>query len=446
MKVRWILCLVLSSFGLGAAAQAPLDGPWWPSPWGAEDERGASNRITPERVLEAARLIREGKIYSLGRLYEAGMPGFGNRHFSLTIPGVPTGGPFGENRIVYNDELFSGEIGQVGTQFDGLGHIGTRIGGEDVFYNGFVLSEFGDAYGLKRLGVENAGPFFTRGVLLDVAAYKDVERLEGGYVITVEDIEGTLAREGIEIREGDVVLFRTGHGKLWMQDNAAYSASNPGPGVTAIRWLVEKKMGGGDTVRSAMGAVLAPGKVFIDIGANIGLYSILAASGYGAEVYAFEPSERELRRLERNAALNGVAIRTFAVALGDIDGECTLTLAAAGNHTVNRVGAPNANTPNGAACEMRRLDTVLGPDVLRRTALVKIDVEGYEMNVLRGMEGALEHLRAAALVVEVTPEWLICNGGSAEELYAYLTTRGWRPLGYVRQEKQWDEVFVPPVV
>jgi kynurenine formamidase len=238
------LCL-----GSRPAAQAQTDSPWWPSPWGADDERGASNRITPERVLAAARLIREGKIYSLGRTYEPGMPSSGNRHFSLTIPGVPTGGPFGENQLVYNDELFSGEIGQVGTQFDGLGHVGTRIDGEDVFYNGFELSEFGDAYGLKRLGVENAGPFFTRGVLLDVAAYKGVERLEGGYVITVEDIEGTLAREGIEIREGDVVLFRTGHGKLWMKDNETYAASNPGPGATAIRWLVEKKivMTGADT-------------------------------------------------------------------------------------------------------------------------------------------------------------------------------------------------------
>ena len=45
----------------------------------------------------------------------------------------------GANQVVYNDELFSGEIGQIGTQFDGLGHIGTRIGEEDVSYNGFRL-------------------------------------------------------------------------------------------------------------------------------------------------------------------------------------------------------------------------------------------------------------------------------------------------------------------
>jgi kynurenine formamidase len=222
---------------------------WWPSEWGADDERGAANRITAESVLEAARMIREGKIYSLGRVYENGMPMFGNRHFSLTIPGRPTGGPMGENQVVYNDEMVSGEIGQVGTQFDGLGHVGTRVNGEDVFFNGFKLAEIGDAYGLKKLGVHNAGPFFTRGILLDVAAYKGVQRLDPTYVITIEDIEGTLQKQGVKIRGGDVVLFHTGHGKLWMRDNQAYGASNPGPGITAIRWLVRKKivMTGADT-------------------------------------------------------------------------------------------------------------------------------------------------------------------------------------------------------
>ena len=244
-----VAALAVYLSGARVSSQSSSDSRWWPSEWGASDERGASNRLTPERVLEAARLIQEGKIYSLGRLYEPGMPSFGNRHYSLTIPGLPTGGPFGENHLVYNDELFSGEIGQIGTQFDGLGHVGTRMDGKDIFYNGFELSEFGTAYGLERLGVENAGPFFTRGVLLDVAAYKGVERLDPTYIITVEDIEGTLAREGVEIREGDVVLFRTGHGKLWMKDNEAYEASNPGPGITALRWLVAKRivMTGGDT-------------------------------------------------------------------------------------------------------------------------------------------------------------------------------------------------------
>lgn len=240
-------CLMTAMACLSLSAQTPDT--WWPSEWGPDDERGAANRITPERVVEAARLITEGRIYSLGRAYEPGMPSFGNRHYSLTLPGKPTGGPMGENQLVYNDELVSGEVGQIGTQFDGLGHIGTRVGDEDVFYNGFRLDDIHSSYGLTKLGIENAGPFFARGVLVDVAAYKGVERLAPDYIISIEDIEGTLTAQATTIREGDVVLFHTGHGALWMEDNETYASSNPGPGITAIRWLLERKivMTGADT-------------------------------------------------------------------------------------------------------------------------------------------------------------------------------------------------------
>lgn len=223
-------------------AQTPAGPVWWPSEWGPEDERGAANLITPARVLEAASLIREGRIYELGRRYEAGMPLVGNRHFSLTIPGLPTARTGAENAVVYNDELVSGELGQIGTQFDGLGHIGTEIDGDHVFYNGFRLSEFGTAYGLSRLGVENVGALFTRGVLVDVARYKGVNRLEPQYVITVDDIEAALQLQGVEIREGDAVLFHTGWGSLWMVDNETYGGDEPGPGITAIRWLAGKNI------------------------------------------------------------------------------------------------------------------------------------------------------------------------------------------------------------
>ena len=222
---------------------------WWPSEWGAGDQRGAMNRLTPQKVLGAARLIQAGKTYQLGRVYEPGIPLFGNRHYSLTIPGSPTGGPVGENQLIWYDEMFSGEIGQVGTQFDGLGHIGTRKGDVDIFYNGFTRSEVGAAYGLEKLGVENVGVFFTRGVLVDVAGHKGLARLEVGYVITAADIEGALKKQGVEVTEGDVVLFRTGHGSLWKVDNETYNSGQPGIGLEAARWLLKRKivMVGADT-------------------------------------------------------------------------------------------------------------------------------------------------------------------------------------------------------
>jgi kynurenine formamidase len=248
------LVFAISLFGMFALAvglatgrglsqdETPIGSKWWPSEWGAGDQRGAANRITPERVMAASRLIQKGKVFSLGRLYEHGMPLPGKRHFSLTIPGSPTGGPSGKNQGVYHDDLFSGEIGQIGTQLDGLGHVGVRIDGDDYFYNGFRRSQFGTAYGLEKLGIENVGVFFTRGVLVDVAAARGVARMKSGEVITARDIEIALKNEGISIGAGDVVLFRTGHGQLWMKDNAAYAAGEPGIGMEAARWLCDRKI------------------------------------------------------------------------------------------------------------------------------------------------------------------------------------------------------------
>lgn len=250
MKVYAALALGIA-IGLAATAVARLgatEGPtpigpkWWPSEWGAGDQRGAANRITPDRVRLASKLIRDGAIYPLGRVYEHGMPLPGKRHFSLTIPGSPTGGPDGANAVVYHDDLFSGEIGQIGTQLDGLGHVGVRVEGDDFFYNGFKRSEFGKPYGLEKLGVENVGVFFCRGLLADVAGAKGVERLEAGQVVTSGDLERALKARGLTPNEGDVVLIRTGHGRLWMKNNAAYGSGEPGIGMDAARWLSDRKV------------------------------------------------------------------------------------------------------------------------------------------------------------------------------------------------------------
>ena len=251
MQLARILSLaaILMFCAHAVSAQSLAGEDAYSSEWGPDDERGSANRITPEKVIEAAQLIEEGRIYELGRVYEAGMPLFPGRHFSLTIPGSPTGGPMGKNNVVYHDEMVSGQIGQVGTQFDGLGHVGTRIDGEDVFYNGFARSEFGTASGLNRLGVEKVGVFVTRGVLIDMAGFKGVDRLPVGTVITAQDLQGALKHQSVALSEGDVVLIHTGHGSLWMVDNDEYNRGAPGIGMEAALWLAGQKvaMTGADT-------------------------------------------------------------------------------------------------------------------------------------------------------------------------------------------------------
>jgi len=209
---------------------------WYPSRWGAADERGAANRITPAKVLEAKDLIKQGTIYQLGHVYENGMPMFGSRHYSLRIPQVFS--MPGKNQAVYHDEIISGELGQIGTQFDGLGHVGMG----DLFYNGNRRSEFAQAEGLVKLGIENVGAIVTRGVLIDVAKFKGVDQLQGGYEISVADIKGALQRQRVEIRSGDMVLIHTGWGSLWMKDNARFVASAPGIGVAAAQFLADAEV------------------------------------------------------------------------------------------------------------------------------------------------------------------------------------------------------------
>jgi kynurenine formamidase len=235
-----------------AAAQAGAtpalsDKPWWPSRWGKDDEAGATNWVTPARVLEAAKLIKTGKVYRIGRVYEQGMPLFGARAFSLRIPGSPTGGPFGANKLVYHDEFLATEIGQVGTQFDGLGHIGIQMGKdgdktEMRYYNGFTEQEIGDAYGLKKLGVEKLNPLFCRCHLVDVVPLKG-RPWEVGEEITAANVIEALRRVNIaesDIREGDGVMFNTGWGQLWMKNNERFNSGEPGIGVEVARWITSK--------------------------------------------------------------------------------------------------------------------------------------------------------------------------------------------------------------
>ena len=241
-RSRWLLAAAAVAAVAATAALGQAD-KWFPSRWGAADQRGAANELTPAKVLEAKNLIKTGTVYQLGHVYESSMPLFGTRHFSLRIP--QTFGPMGTNNMMYHDEVISGELGQIGTQFDGLGHIG--IG--DLFYNGNDRKDFAKAEGLVTLGVENVGAIATRGVLIDVPALKGVAQLEGGYEISVADITGALARQKVEIHAGDVVIFHTGWSSLWNKDNAKFNAGAPGPGLAAAQYLIDHHvvMVGSDT-------------------------------------------------------------------------------------------------------------------------------------------------------------------------------------------------------
>jgi kynurenine formamidase len=213
---------------------------WWPSPFGPEDQQGMLNHVTEAKRRAALDLVQTGRMYDLGRVLDEHVPVFPGRHFNQTLvttahhsnaaeDGVPSG--LGENEVNWVIEVLSGTT-QLGTHLDALGHL--QIG--DRGYNGWTVAELAEAWGINRLGAETIPQIVTRAWVVDVPAARGVERLEGGDVVTVEDLDRAL--EGREPEPGDAVLFHTGWGMYW-DDPAAYLSAEPGPGLELAAWLAE---------------------------------------------------------------------------------------------------------------------------------------------------------------------------------------------------------------
>ena len=223
-----------------AAAQSPswrppTESQRCPSKWGANDERGSGNHMKPESVLRATRLIKTGEVIELGHVLGPGMPFFGPRIMNLQPKRTFMNS--GRNTRGSNEEMYTGEFGQIGTQFDGFAHQSHG----DSHYNCFKTSEIATRSGFTKLGVQNAPTFFTRGVLIDVAALKGVEMLGDTYEITVSDLEQALARQGnMKLMPGDAVIINTGWGRLYGKDNARFVKTTPGVGVAAAEWLAKQ--------------------------------------------------------------------------------------------------------------------------------------------------------------------------------------------------------------
>lgn len=238
----------------GDAMDTPLGSKWWPHPlWGEGDEAGSTNWYTKPEVIKRALEASTGeKVYKLGHAYSADMPLFGTRKFTLRIPSAPTGGNagLGANKVMWNDEFLATEVGQVGTQFDGLGHIGVQVGqpgdqNEMRWYNGFTMYEMANATGLNRLGTEKLHPIVARGVLIDISQIWDGD-MEAGDEITMEHVRQALENQGMadfDFQPGDALIFRTGWEKHW-GDPAKFNDGEPGIGIEVARWAAEDVQAG----------------------------------------------------------------------------------------------------------------------------------------------------------------------------------------------------------
>ncbi|MFU3245293.1 cyclase family protein [Pseudomonas paraeruginosa] len=243
MKTFAMLALVAA---LPFAAQSAAAADWYPSAYGAKDEIGAANLLTPEGVKQAVGLVRTGKTYPLAVPVDKNLPAFRHRSFRLynIQPGEQAGQSLGPNRFTFNDELVNAWTG-VGTQLNGIGHIGI----DNRYYNGNQAADFVTVEGVKKLGIEKVPPFVTRGVVLDMTAHYGKDIVPGGTEFSVADIQAVLKEQGLALRKGDVVLFNTGWLELIGRDNKQFLEVEPGIGMEAAKWLADQGIVafGGDT-------------------------------------------------------------------------------------------------------------------------------------------------------------------------------------------------------
>ena len=214
--------------------------------WGSGDEQGAGNLITPQSILDALSLVSQGEVIELSHEVVAGAP---------LIPGLQP--PFGLRMHLTTGasvQMFAQDMGatngvgvnleqveltmHVSTHVDAIGHV--SIG--NTLYGGASGEESVSDNGLSYAGIEKAPPFIARAILIDLAAYKGVGRLDAGYAIQPEDLEGALRAQGVDVSEGTIVLIHTGSDETFLEDPEAHAASSPGLSLDAARWLSSRRV------------------------------------------------------------------------------------------------------------------------------------------------------------------------------------------------------------
>jgi len=249
--------------------------------WGDDDQRGTLNLLTPDRVAQAAALVRTGERFPLG-LPIGGVPTPSHRppvsHLFSNVAGdyVLGDAPAG---LQTSDDYVMMAL-QASTQVDGFGH----FGGDGFMYNGFWAGLVSARSGARRLGVHHFGDGFVgRGVLLDVARHVGVERLDPMFRVGPALLEATAGAQGVEVRSGDLLLVRTGWLGWWLaqDDKTDPVRDEPGVSAKAVPWIAERDV------------------------------ALLATDTTAVEVMAPEEGERPL-------ALHVAALRDLGMPLGEM--------------------------------------------------------------------------------------------------------------------------------
>lgn len=197
-------------------------------------------RISPESVLAAMKLVETGKVYDLGTNLGGDMPrgpeaNFGP--FRWLNYRTPHAGPTAGTGFQFSMELIMGSP-HVSSHIDGLAHIQA----EDRIFGGHTVEDSLGDFGWANHGIETVAPIVGRGVMLDIPSLHGLDKLEDGYAIGADDLSKAADAQGVVIGEGDVVLIRTGKIDEYLAGDESYYGAQAGIDVEGALWLYEKGM------------------------------------------------------------------------------------------------------------------------------------------------------------------------------------------------------------
>lgn len=205
--------------------------------WGAEDQRGTLNHVGPEALKRGAAAVTAGKAFNLGLRFDKDGPADGNFRFNPRLYMAAVGRPLNpaNPRWSFSDDAIMMSL-QCATQWDALSHVHY----DGMLYNGCKACDVLSEGGASKLGVEHLGSpgVMSRGVLLDIARFKGVDILPEDFAITPDVLNQVVAKQGVKIESGDIVLVRTGLAKRFLDGNkGAFFGMQSGLDPACAEWL-----------------------------------------------------------------------------------------------------------------------------------------------------------------------------------------------------------------
>jgi FkbM family methyltransferase len=234
------------------------------------------------------------------------------------------------------------------------------------------------------------------------------------------------------------LLYRFNHARVWQQQMRVWNHTLEAASLDRLLYLTLHRLGWmGENDARLLRALVRPGMQIVDVGANIGLYSLLCASltGPSGRVFAFEPDPNLFAALSKNCTANDATnVVPFELAAGSAPGRVPFQRSAfnSGDNSLDFHGVAPVEV------EVVRVDEALP---VRRVDFIKVDVQGHEMAAFAGMDNLLRSSPDVRVVFEFSPAALRTAKTEPEALLSFFSERDFRI--YATDEPVWREIVEP---